>query len=68
MKFGKMIKPLSHIKLVDITLETDDFTHHGMCLNGPGKDKVAKMIGQHITDLLTREENNILTLTLDKSL
>jgi hypothetical protein len=61
-KLGKMMKPLPHVKLLDITLDRDDFTGHGMHLNRSGKDKVAKIIGQHTTDLLTRQGNNILTL------
>jgi hypothetical protein len=61
-KLGKMIKTLSHVKLLDIKLDRDDFTRHGMHLNVPGKDKVAKIIGQNITELLTKQENNILTL------
>jgi hypothetical protein len=49
-------------------LDRDDFTGHGMHLNIPGKDKVAKIIGQNITELLTKQENNILTLPFDKIL
>jgi hypothetical protein len=61
-KLRKMIKPLLHVKLLDITLDRDDFIRHGMHLNRSGGDKVAKIIGQHTIDLLTRQEDNILTL------
>jgi hypothetical protein len=43
-------------------LDRDDFTRHGMHLNVPGKDKVTKIIAQNIMELLTKQENNILTL------
>jgi hypothetical protein len=33
-----------------------------MHLNLTGKEKVATNIGQHLTDLLTRQDNHILTL------
>jgi hypothetical protein len=41
-------------------LDRDDFTRHGKHLNVSGKVKVAKIIGQNITELLTKQENNTL--------
>ena len=52
---------MSHAKLLDLTLDREEFTRHGMHLNLTEK-KVATIIGQHLTDLLTRQDNNILTL------
>jgi hypothetical protein len=53
---------MSHVTLPDLTLDREEFTCHGMHLNATGKEKVAIIIGQYLTDLLTRQENNILTL------
>jgi hypothetical protein len=61
-KIGKMTNTMSHVAVPDLTLDREEFTHHGMHLNSTGKEKVAIIIGQYLTDLLTRQENNILTL------
>jgi hypothetical protein len=51
---------MSHVKLLDLSLEREKFTHHGMHLNSKGKEKVARIIGQYLIDLLNRQDNNIL--------
>jgi hypothetical protein len=48
--------------MVDLSLDKNDFTRHGMHLNSRRKEKATSLIGQHLTDLLTKQENNILPL------
>jgi hypothetical protein len=47
-----MIKAMSHVVLLDLALDKNDFTRHGMHLNVLGKEKVASLIGQHLINLL----------------
>jgi hypothetical protein len=61
-KLSKIIKPLLHVVMVDLSLDKNEFTRHGMHLNSTGKESIASLIGQHLTDLLTKQENNILPL------
>jgi hypothetical protein len=61
-KISKMTKAISHVEMLDVTLDRKDFTRHGMHLNSIGKEKVALFIGQHLINLLTKQENNILSL------
>jgi hypothetical protein len=59
---------MQHVTTLDVTLDRKDFTRHGLHLNSLGKEKVALLIGQHITKLLTKQENNIFSLAwLDDS-
>jgi hypothetical protein len=51
-----------HTKLLDLSLDRDKFNHHGMHLNSKGTENVAKITGQHLIDLLNRQDNNILLL------
>jgi hypothetical protein len=62
-KLSKMIKAMSHVVLLDLALDKNDFTQHGMHLNVLGKEKVASLIGQHLINLLPKHENNILPLS-----
>jgi hypothetical protein len=61
-KLRKMIKAIQNVTTLDVTLDRKDFTRHGLHLNSLGKEKVALLIGQHITKLLTKQENNIFSL------
>jgi hypothetical protein len=49
-----------HVKLLDLSLDKENCTLHGMHLNSKGKEKVARIIGQYINELLNRQDNNIL--------
>jgi hypothetical protein len=53
---------MSHVEMLDVMLDRKDFTRHGMHLNSIGKEKFALLIGQHLINLLTKQENNILSL------
>jgi hypothetical protein len=48
---------MSHVKLLDLTLDRDEFT-----LNSKGKEKVARTIGQHLVDMLKIQDRNVLRL------
>jgi hypothetical protein len=58
-----MIKAMSHVVLLDLALDKNDFTRHEMHLNVLGKEKVASLIGPHLISLLVKHENNILPLS-----
>jgi hypothetical protein len=53
---------MSHVKLLDLTLGRDEFIHQGLHLNSKRKEKVARTIGQHLVDLLNRQDRNVLRL------
>jgi muramoyltetrapeptide carboxypeptidase LdcA involved in peptidoglycan recycling len=53
---------MSHVKLLDLTLDKDEFTFHGLHLNSKGKENVARTTVQHFVDLLNRQEKTVLRL------
>ena len=55
-KLRKVIKPFLHVKLLELPLNREDFTDHGLHLNSIGKETVSKLIGQHLTDSLPEQE------------
>jgi hypothetical protein len=57
-----MTNIMSHVKLLDLSLDRENYTRQGMHLNSEGKEKVARIIGQYLVDLLNRQDNNILML------
>jgi hypothetical protein len=62
-ELSKMTKAMSHVVILDVSLDRKDFTQHGKRLNSTGKEKVAIFIGQRLTNLLNKQVNNILSLT-----
>jgi hypothetical protein len=44
------------LKILQSALDRKDFTRHGMHLNISGKEKVAKMIGKSIVQLMSKEK------------
>jgi hypothetical protein len=60
-KVSKMTKAMLHVEMLDVTLDRKDFTRHGMRLNSIGKEEVALLIGQHLINLLSKQENNVLS-------
>jgi hypothetical protein len=62
-KLSKMTKVMSHVELLDLAMDKNDFTRHGMHLNLSGKEKVVLLIGQHLINLLAEQVNNILPLS-----
>jgi hypothetical protein len=61
-KLSKIIKVMQHVTMLDVTLDRKDFTRHALFLNSLEREKVALHIGQHITKLLTKQENSIFSL------
>jgi hypothetical protein len=51
-RLGKLTNTVSHVKLLDLTLDVDEFTRHGQHMNSKGKEEVARTIGQHLVNLL----------------
>lgn len=43
-KLRKMVKPYSCVKILDLPLDREDFTSHGLHLNSTGKDEVSKLM------------------------
>ena len=52
-----MIKTAGNVKIIQATLNRNDFTCHGMHLNILGKDKMATLIGDSIKTPMTRKKN-----------
>jgi hypothetical protein len=61
-RLEKLTNTMSHIKQLDLTLDKDEFTHHGQHLNSKGKEKVARIRRQHLVDLLNIQDRNVLRL------
>ena len=52
----KVVKSVGNVKIVQTNLNRDDFTRHGLHLNLSGKEKVAKLIGESIKQLIPRKK------------
>jgi hypothetical protein len=50
-KLHKVAKSAGNVKILQSTLNRNDFTHHGMHLNVSGKEKVAKLTGETMFNL-----------------
>ena len=48
-----MLKDLHHVGVIDMTLNRNEFTLHGLHMNASGKERLAKILGHHITTYLT---------------
>jgi hypothetical protein len=59
-KLRKMIKPFLHVKLLELPMNREDFTDHGLHLNSMGKEKVSKIIGKHLTNPPTEQGKNVI--------
>ena len=44
-----------HDSIIDINVTRNEFTRHGLYMNSSGKEKIAKIIGHNITNLLTSQ-------------
>jgi len=59
-KLHKVVKSVSNMKIIQLNLNRDDFTRHGMHLNLSGKEKVAKLIGENIKQLTAHKNQTPL--------
>jgi len=50
-----MAKDKHHVSVTDMNLTRNDFTLHRLHMNSTCKEKITKIIGQKITDLLTSQ-------------
>jgi len=55
-KLHKVVKTVGNVKIIQATLNRNDFTRHGMHLNILGKEKMAKLIGDSIKTPMTRKK------------
>jgi len=55
-KLHKVVKTAGNVKIIQATLNRNDFTCHRMHLNILGKEKMAKLIGDSIKTPMTREK------------
>jgi len=55
-KLHKLVKTADNVNIIQVTLNRNDFTRHGMHLHISGKEKVAKLTGQSIKKLMSRKE------------
>jgi hypothetical protein len=47
-KLCKILKAMDNVKILDINLDRNNFTQHGLHLNTVGKENVAEMIVKNI--------------------
>ena len=55
-KLHKVVKSVGNMKIVQSNLNRDDFTRHRLHLNLYGKERVAKLIGESITQLIANKK------------
>jgi lipopolysaccharide export system protein LptA len=58
-KLHKVVKTVDNVKTIQAPSNRNDFTRHGMHLNISGKEKVAKLIGESIKKLMTRQKKHL---------
>jgi len=46
---------MHHVSIIDTNLTRNEFTRHRLHMNSSGKEKIAKIIGHNITNLLTSQ-------------
>jgi lysophospholipase L1-like esterase len=56
-KLHKIMKVMGHVNINDTNFTRNEFTHHRLHLNTSGKEKMANLIAQSITNLLTRQKS-----------
>jgi hypothetical protein len=61
-KLAECVKIFSHSTILDIDIDREGFTRQGMHLNQIGKERVATIIGQRLTDLLARQVSDSTAL------
>jgi hypothetical protein len=59
-----MVNTLWHINTIDTTLPRNKFTHHGLHLKTLGQERIMKLLGQNITNSLTRQNNLLISLPM----
>jgi hypothetical protein len=52
-KLKKMMKMMQHSDIVESTVTRSDFTKHGLHLNMNGKEKMAALIKEKITSIIS---------------
>ena len=57
-KLHKQLKDMHHVSVVDINLTRDKFTRHGLHLNSSCKERIAKIIGQNMTKIVSLSKND----------
>jgi hypothetical protein len=53
-KLGKMLKDMHHESIIDMNLNRNEFTRHGLHMNSSGKEKIAKIIVHNKTNPLKK--------------
>jgi hypothetical protein len=66
-KLHKVLKTVDNVKIIQANLSRNDFTRHGLHLNLPGKEKIAKQLGESINNLTSRKENAPVTLKWEET-
>ena len=56
-KLKKVMKPYNHVKIIDVDVDRQHFTRHGLHLNGRGKEEMGKKIGEVLRDVIRQNRN-----------
>jgi len=59
-KLHEMVETVDYVKIIQADLSRNDFTRHGLHLNIPGKEKMAKLLGDNIQKLMSSKEETTL--------
>jgi hypothetical protein len=63
-----MMKTYNNIKILDVDTSRGHFTHHGLHMNGMGKEKMARKVSEVVKKMVTRKEETPIDLVWkDKS-
>ena len=60
-KFNKIMKPYDYISQLNLNMQKEHFTKHGMHINGRGKYRIYGFLTTRITELLTTHHLGTLT-------
>ena len=52
-KLNKIIKPYDHTRNLNLKLERQHFTEHGLHMNGNGKKRIAELLTSRIMEIVT---------------
>jgi len=64
-KLSKMANVFSHVAVVEIDLNRNCFTQHGMHLNKSGKEWLSKLIATHIYRLVKSNNGDVPVIALN---
>jgi len=67
-KLFKTMKMFEHTKIIEVNLNREHFTRHGLHMNAAGKELIAQRIANNIRGVLTRQTTTPISMTWKEDL